>query len=52
MPVAQPGNDAAPAELSPMTFGPQLKLGGSLTGFTVIVTVAVFETLPPLSVAV
>src|SRR5204862_6072467 len=52
MPVAQPGNDAAPRELSAMTLGPQLKLGASLTGLTVIVTVAVFDTLFELSLAV
>src|SRR6185436_16795800 len=47
MPVAQPAKDAAPAELSAVTVGPQEKLGGSLTGLTVIVTVAVFEVLEP-----
>src|ERR1044071_2588800 len=52
MAVAQFGNDAMPAVLSAATVGPQEKLGASLTGLTVIVTVAVFDTLFELSLAV
>ncbi len=50
MSVAQPGTDCAPASSKTVRSGPAVKLGASLTGLTVMVTVAV--SVPPVPSAI